>query len=218
MSSATWRPSMCTSLTSTSRSTATPQVPPPCLQTTATGSLQCLVALTLPHTATQAPTGRRGAARAPCPPPLPPPARWASTDSILKRSNWAPATTASTPTGHPRTPSTAPTAARPVSPRPRQLPRLQPLSPAPSVTILTSRAPTITTLTLATLLASTSTPTSTHPGGPTAARFSTVCPWLLPTAPPPPAGTSPSTPRCLGLKRDKKLSVRTRDSFRLMHY
>lgn len=200
MSSATWRPSMCTSLTSTSRSTATPRAPPTCLQTTATGSLQRLAALTLPHTATQAPTGRRGAARAPCPPPLPLPARWASTGSILKQSSWAPATTASTPTGHPHTPITAPTVARPVSLQPRQLPRLQRLSPAPSVTILTSRAPTITTLTLATLPASTSTLTSTRPGGPTAARSSTVCPWLLPTAPPPPAGTSPSTPRCPGLK------------------
>lgn len=202
MSSATWRPSTCTSLTSTSRSMATPRAPPPCLQTTATGSLQRLAALTLPHTATRVPTGQRGAARAPCPPPLPPPARWANTGSILKRSNWAPATTASTPTGRPHTPITR-TAARPASPRPRQLRRLQRPSPAPSVTILTSRAPTITTLTLATLPASTSTLTSTHPGGPTAARSSTACLWLLPTAPPPPAGTSPSTPRCLGLK-DKK--------------
>lgn len=33
-----------------------------------------------------------------------------------------------------------------------------------------------------------------------AARFSTACPWLLPTAPPLPAGTSPSTPRCLDLR------------------
>lgn len=214
MSSAIWRPLTYTSLTSTSRSTGTPQAPPPCPQTMATGRLRHPAALTLPRTATQASMGQHGVARAQCP-PLPLPAKWASTDSILKQSNWAPVTTASTPTGHPRTLITAPTVARPVSHRPR---RPQLLSPAPSVTILTSRAPTITTLTLATLQASTSTRTSTHPDGPTAARSSTVCPWLLPTAPPPPTGTSPSTPRCLDLKGTRNQSVRTRDSFRLMHY
>lgn len=200
MSSAIWRPLMCTSLTSTFRSPATPLAPPACLQTTTTGSLQRLAALTLPHTATRASMGQCGAARAPCPPPLPPVARWANTGSILKQSNWAPATTASTPTGHPHTLITAPTVARPVSLRPRQLPQLQRLSPAPSVTILTSRAPTITTLIPATLPASTSILTSTHPGGPTVAQSSTACPWLLPTAPPHPAGISLSTPHCLGLE------------------
>lgn len=200
MSSAIWRPLMCMSLTSTSHSMATPRPPPTCLQTTATGNPQRLAALIHPHTATQVPTDQHGAARAPCRPPLPLPARWASTDFISKQSNWAPVITASTLTGHPHTMIMAPTAARPVSLQPRQLPRLQHLSPAPSVTILTSRAPTITTLTPGTLPVSTSIPTSTRPGGPTAARSSTVCPWLLPTAPPPPAGTSLSTPRCLGLK------------------
>lgn len=203
MSSATWRPSTYTSLTSTSRSTATPQAPPPYPQSTAMGRLQHPAALTLPHTAMQVPTGQRGAARAPFPPPLPLPARWASTGSISKRSNWALATTVSTPMGRPHIQITAPTVARPAWPRPHQLPRLQPLSPALSVTILTSRAPTITTLTLATLLASTSTLTSTHPGGRMGARSSTACQWLLPTAPLPPAGTSPSTPHCLDLKGTK---------------
>lgn len=103
--------------------------------------------------------------------------------------------------GHLLTLITAPTVARLVSHQPHQLPRLQPLSPPPSVTILIFRAPTITTLTLAILLASTRTPTSIHPGDPTAARSSTVSPWLLLTAPLPPAGTSQSTPHCLDLRR-----------------
>lgn len=196
MSSAIWRPLTFTSLTSTSRSMATPQAP----QTTATARLHCLAALTLPHTAIQAATGQRGAEKAPCPPPLPPPVRWASTVSILKQSNWAPATTTSTLMARPHTLITAPTVARLVSHQPHQLPRPLPLSPAPSVTILTFRAPTITTLTLAILLAFISIPTSIHPGGPTAAQSSTVCPWLLLTAPTHPAGTSQSTPHCLDLK------------------
>lgn len=197
MSSATWRLLMYMSLTSTSHSTATPRAPPPCLQTTATAPLH--LALMLLHTAMQVQMGQRGAARAPSllPRLL---EMWANTGFILKRNNWVQATTASTPTGPLHILITAPTAVRPVSPRPLQPP---PLSPARSVTILTSRAPTITTHTLATPLASTSTPTSTHPGDPTAAPSSTACPWLLPTAPQLPAGTSLSTPRCHDHERTK---------------
>lgn len=200
MSSATWRPSTCTSSTSTFRLTATPPTPRLCPPTTATGRPRRRAALTLPPMATRASTGRCGVAKVSCPRQLPPPVMSPSTASISKQSSWAPATTASLHTGHRHTLITAPTAAKSVWRLQRRLPRPQPPSPAHSVTILTSRAPTITTLTPATRPASTSTLTSTRPGDPTAAPSSTVCPWHRPTAPPPPAGTSRSTPRCLDLK------------------
>lgn len=72
--------------------------------------------------------------------------------------------------GHRRTLITAPTAAKLVSPLPLLPPRVLPLSLAPSVTILTCKALTITALTLATPPAFINTLTSTHPGGPTAAQ------------------------------------------------
>lgn len=168
MSSAILRLSTFMSLTSTFRSTVICQAPLPCPQTTVMGQFQCLAALTPPHTATPAAMALLGAERAQCLLPPPPPARWAV--FTLKRSSWVPATTVSTPMARHRTPITAPTAARLASPQPHRLRQLQRLSPAPSVTILTFRAPATTTVTPATPLASTSTPTFIQLG-PTAAPF-----------------------------------------------
>lgn len=176
-SSATLKPSTCTSSTSTCLWAGTPEP-----FQTVTGRAP---ARTLHLTATLPATGPRGAARGLWRPRRLARANWASTELTLKLSSWARITTAST------RPSTVFTALTPQPPPPR--------SPALSVTIQTYKAPATTARIPATRPACTSTRTSIPHVGRTGATSSTACPFLPPTVPPP-TGINRFTPHYPGLK------------------